>query len=341
MSTERFPSSHSDPETIVDQDTIDEINTIVPTDNRELSSTASRVRSAAERVSTLLENRAQNKAQSEALAENQIHMKEAQDATFASYEDNVAFSEGHETALKMDQRYERNEAIKQRISEIGQRGLSHLKTAGEITLGVGIIGAEAAARTIRNTAEAVGNKASSYASEKVEAGKQTYEQTKESVVTFLREKRTAAQERKEARVTRRQERRDARDSAKLEAAAAKEQARAEREAEARAERETRIAERAEQAKVARERAEAKAREATERKQARRESRQQKINASREKIASGRDKTTELWQRVQTKRRSIGARVVALKNRARASGQAAIDTWKQDTDADYYGRHAAQ
>lgn len=291
MSVEALPTTKPAQEAQVDPATVNEIDAINPSERPALSPFGSRLVRAAQRVNAYLEQRAITKDHTEALAENQNITGNA------SEEDLI--STDHEAALKMNRRFDRNEAIKQRIHDIGRRGLVQLKSAGEITLGIGIIGAEAAR-----------NKATNYVNDRVDAGKQVYEQTKESAINFVQEKRNSALARKQARVNRRQEERDAR-----------QRARDESEAKIRAEREARLIERVERARAAREQAAERARHAAERKQARRDSR-------REKITAGRDKANELWQNAQTKRRVIGAKAVAFKTRARASGQAAIDTWQQ-------------
>jgi hypothetical protein len=345
MSIETAPSSRVDQETTVDPETIEEIDAIT-TDEREVSPIASRIQRASNRITGFLEARAVTKAHSEALSENSDRDEANQADAFASYEDNIAYSEDHDSAFKIDRRFDRTQEIKQRISAVGERGLAHLKAAGEVTLGVSIIAGEAigqkaksvsetaalgtlygvdrvkdtaetAALSVMYKADAIKDTVSEFATEKIDSVKQSYEQSKDSVVGFLQEKRDAAVARKNARSAGRQERRDARESAKAEEAAALEQVRAERETEAAAEREAHVAELAERAEAARAQAQQNAEAAAARKQAR-----------REKITAGRDKASELWQTAQTKRRAIGGRAIGFIARARASGQAASEAWKQ-------------
>lgn len=100
----------------------------------ELSPTGSRVKQAADRINNMLESRAINKAHSEALAENKSRDYVAQDAAFASYEENVTYSKDYNTALKANEhidakaaRAEKLESAKDKVRGIGRSALNSFK----------------------------------------------------------------------------------------------------------------------------------------------------------------------------------------------------------------------
>ncbi|MDB5165347.1 MAG: hypothetical protein JWM00_237 [Candidatus Saccharibacteria bacterium] len=128
---------------------------ITSTENgRELSPTASLIRVAANRVAGALEQRALS-----------IHTKEAQEQAFDSYENNIATSKqldkDENKAYKMNERFESSQARQEKLDEakikvrgFGRSALAHLKNAGMITLGVGLLAGEAAGRGAKRGAEA-------------------------------------------------------------------------------------------------------------------------------------------------------------------------------------------
>lgn len=115
-------------------------------DTREVSPTGASLLRAANRVNTILERRAINKAHGEALKEDRQRTKEA-----TSQEDE---------AYRMNDRYdaraartEKLEVAKDKVRGFGRKGLAFLKNAGLITLGAGLLAGEKSGRAIKSGAE--------------------------------------------------------------------------------------------------------------------------------------------------------------------------------------------
>lgn len=134
-------------------------------DTREVSPTGSSIVRAATRINSVLERRAINKAHSEAL-------KEYRSIDNAGYVDHIAsLAESEEVspmaqasaqmALEREHRIadtkEFFDTSKENVSKLGRSALKSLKSAGMITLGLGVLGAEAAGRGAKRTAEMTGD----------------------------------------------------------------------------------------------------------------------------------------------------------------------------------------
>lgn len=133
MSKESFPGSANPTETVVDNATIDEINSIAPLEVREISPLAAKVQRTADRVAGFLEKRAINTAHAEALTDNQAIDAETQDAAYATYEDNLDASSAIDQARRRDARAEKISDAK-----------ATLKTWGRLTLKKARLGWESA-----------------------------------------------------------------------------------------------------------------------------------------------------------------------------------------------------
>lgn len=218
-----------------DADTSAETQAVEIEDTREVSPLASRIEAATNRVITLLEtgkesakgylnNRAINKAHGEALAEDNRRTQEAQDEAFASYEDNIARSEEIDEAYDMNDKFDQEAAhqqaraekiaereqkiqdAKENIAGFGRATLTHLKTAGFFTLGLGVLTAEAGGRAVKRGAEATADALSpmvEYTKSAYIDGKRKAEERKETRATAKAE---ARHEREEAEKNARLER---------------------------------------------------------------------------------------------------------------------------------------
>lgn len=138
-----------------------EVNIDSPQENREISPLGSSLVRAAERVSSILEARAINKAHGEAL-------KEYRDRDHSDYVDHLSSladsTEATPTAkasaqIALEREYhiaDREQLIadaKDKIRGFGNSALRRLKNAGLVTLGIGIIGAEAGVKSAKKGAE--------------------------------------------------------------------------------------------------------------------------------------------------------------------------------------------
>lgn len=83
----------------VDPELVREIDSIETSDERAVSPAAERLQAATNRVRSILERRAINKAHKEAIKEDAQRTREAQDAAFASYEDNINYTETKEKLI--------------------------------------------------------------------------------------------------------------------------------------------------------------------------------------------------------------------------------------------------
>lgn len=223
------------------------------------------------------------------------------------------YSDDHEDALKMNTRYDRNQKVKETFTKIGASSLNFLKTAGLITLGAGLIGAEKVSQGVTTATKATGNIISdTYSSAKDTSlrGLDTaYFATKDAYIGA----RDKAVERKATRLNEREQ------IAAVDSAA-KERAGAMRELVF---------------EEARKQAIVTGRAANVRKLARHE-------AFTNKVTSGKETLSNLWQRAQDKRRVIGGHAIRTAKRARAvsykaaasahaagyaATEAAKDTWQ--------------
>lgn len=80
----------------VDPELVREIDSIETNDDRSVSPAAERLQAAADRVRGVLERRAINKAHKEAIKEDSRLTREAQDAAYETYEDNINYTETKE-----------------------------------------------------------------------------------------------------------------------------------------------------------------------------------------------------------------------------------------------------
>ena len=149
---------------VVAGEIIDSSSSTMPeatSDTREVSPTGSKLVRAANRINTLLETRVVNKAHGEALRENKLHDAVKQDEAYASYESNVERSNDIDQAYAIDDIYNKNaarserlEASKERVKKFGRNALSRLQNAALISLGLGIMGAEAGYKGAKKGVEA-------------------------------------------------------------------------------------------------------------------------------------------------------------------------------------------
>lgn len=336
------------PEAFFESDDAEDVTAPIDTleDNREVSPTGSRIQRAANRISNFLEKRAIDKAHGDALLEDENRPVDIQDNAYATYADNLTYT-------KVAARNERNEAIKQRLRDIGERGLTYLRAGGEIALGAGIIGAEATARSVKSAgettalgamygvdrlksaaetttlssmyaAESAKDKAGEYIGDKVTDIKKSYSQTKELVGDYANDKigtvkrafmdgREVAKVNRANRITAREHSRSKRAYEKNQQSASDERDRQERRTARR-----------ESAEIARVETNKLADEALSR-------RQDRQAVRREKLANGRERASDVWQTAQGKRRAIGSKAINFFARARATGQAAKNTWDHYDD----------
>jgi len=124
----------------------------------ELSPAATRIRAAAERTATFLEDRAETKLK-----------KTEQDEAYGSYSENIATTRDRIREERIDAVEAKIENAKIRISGLGRTTLGRLKNAGLITVGLSLMASEAGVRGVKRSGEAVGSAVMSGLG-KVEAG---------------------------------------------------------------------------------------------------------------------------------------------------------------------------
>jgi|GEM_PF-2825609 hypothetical protein len=113
----------------------------------ELSPTATRIRAAAERAATFLEDRAETRLK-----------KTDQDEAYDSYSENISTTRNRIREERIDAVEEKIENAKTRISGFGRTTLGRLKNAGLITVVVpSLMASEAGVRGVKRGGEAVGN----------------------------------------------------------------------------------------------------------------------------------------------------------------------------------------
>lgn len=115
-SRETSPGSrvHVDPELVRDIDSIE------TPDERRLSPAAERLQATTDRVRDFLERRAMKKAHGEAQREDTLRTQEAQDAAFATYEDNLNYTETKEKLIDS----------RSRLRKIGDKALGFMEKRG-------------------------------------------------------------------------------------------------------------------------------------------------------------------------------------------------------------------
>lgn len=104
----------------VDPELVREIDSIETNDERTLSPAGERLQAATNRVRSWLERRALKKAHKEAIKEDTRRSREAQDAAFASYEDNINYTETKEKLIDP----------RSRLRKIGDGGLKFMEKRG-------------------------------------------------------------------------------------------------------------------------------------------------------------------------------------------------------------------
>lgn len=114
----------------------------------ELSPTATRLRAAAERAATFLDDRAETKLQ-----------KTEQDEAYGSYSENISATRDRIREERIDAVEAKIENAKARIGGLGRTTLGRLKNAGLITVGLSLMASEAGVRGVKRGSEAVSSAA--------------------------------------------------------------------------------------------------------------------------------------------------------------------------------------
>ncbi|MEO5950403.1 MAG: hypothetical protein ABIQ04_03055 [Candidatus Saccharimonadales bacterium] len=331
-------------------------------DNREVSPTAARLKRAADRVGSFLEKRVVNKAHAEAIAEDSARTEEYLESIESTV--NLTPEDSMETTSivpEVDRNAERKEAVKNFFGNIGNKSLSYLRQAGEITVSVTVSAGNVVGRGVKSATDSVAlntlyaadrvkstiTSAAETASlnalygadrikdfaqtsrdaltDKVDSAANFVTDKVDSIYNTVADKKDATinfvRDKYDAAVARKNARVARLQEARAFESAQLETIRAENQARADADREARIAELAEKAEAQRQSTIEKAILSRERKQAR-----------REKVASIQNKAGELWQTANTKRRAIGSKALSFVARTRATVNAATaaasSTWKQ-------------
>lgn len=137
-------------------------------DNRVLSEAGSSLVNVATRINSFLERHQLNKAHKAAIRENtardnailneaydeeasrELAKLRAQNEAMTSYSDNFVASYKLSEAQKKAEKREKIDAVKESVRGVGRRTLDVVKTAGLVTLGVGILAAERGAQAAKN-----------------------------------------------------------------------------------------------------------------------------------------------------------------------------------------------
>lgn len=137
-------------------------------DNRVLSETGSSLIDVATRINSFLERHQLNKDHKSAIRENttrdnamlseaydeeasrELAKLQAQNEAMTSYSDNFVASYKLEQAQKKAEQREKIDAVKESVRGVGRRTLDVVKTAGLVTVGVGILVAERGAQAAKN-----------------------------------------------------------------------------------------------------------------------------------------------------------------------------------------------
>ncbi len=185
-------------------------------DTREVSPLGSGLVRAANRMNAILEQRAINKAHGEALKEYRDrdydgyigHLANVADSPEATPLAKASAEMAVEREWRREDREKMVNEMTVKVKGFGRSALSRLKSAGLVTLGLSIMGAEATGRGAKKT---------------VEAGSATVDSARETIADYRNSRRQAAERKAEAAATAKYERHAAKVQKKNEKAQVKQE----------------------------------------------------------------------------------------------------------------------